>query len=46
MLNSLNLDNNFGFEISLNDAKEYNKEVYKVKGQKSSDKKFNEPKEA
>lgn len=45
VLNSLNLDNNYGYEITLKSSAEYNKEVYKVIGQKSSDKKFKEPKE-
>ena len=45
VLNSLNLDNNFGYEITLKNSTEYNKEVYKVIGYKSSDKKFNKPDE-
>ena len=45
VLNSLGLENNYGFEIILKSANEYNKEVYKVIGKKSNDKSFKDPQE-
>lgn len=45
VLNSLDLQNNYGFEISLKSTNEYNKEVYKVIGKKSDDQKFKDPQE-
>lgn len=44
-LNELGLKNNYGFEIILKNSTEYNKEAYKVVGERSDDKTFKNPKE-